>query len=121
MIMYSAADGSERRDVSAETMAKAVVSAEETEDGGSDAKTGTAEDSAVVTETAEMMAAPVPERTEDVAETRTARTEENGAAATERQRTVNTPGTERREKRKRERNGKSRASVTASPREKNLK
>ena len=98
MIMYSAADGSERRDVSAETMAKAVVSAEETEDGGSAAKTGTAEDSAVVTETAEMMAAPVPERTEDVAETRTARTEENGAAATERQRTVNTPGTERREK-----------------------
>ena len=59
---------------------------------------GDAEDSAAVTETAEMMAAPVPERTEDVAETRTARTEENGAAATERQRTVNTPGTERREK-----------------------
>ena len=58
------------------------VSAEETEDGGSAAKTGTAEDSAAVTETAEMMAAPVPARTEDVAETRTARTEENGAAAT---------------------------------------
>ena len=88
MIMYSAADGSERRD----------VSAEETEDGGSAAKTGTAEDSAVVTETAEMMAAPVPARTEDVAETRTARTEENGAAATERQLTANTPGTERKEK-----------------------
>lgn len=105
----------------AETVVKAAVSAEAMEDGSLAAKTGTAEDSAVVTETAEMMAAPVPERTEDVAETRTARTEENGAAATERQRTVNTPGTERREKRKRERNGKSRASVTASPREKNLK
>ena len=98
MIMYSAADGSERRDVSAETMAKAVVSAEETADGGTAAKTGTTEDSAAVTETAEMMAALVPARTEDAAETRTARTEENGAAVTKRQRTVNTPRTERKEK-----------------------
>ena len=65
---------------------------------GTAAKTGTTEDSAAVTETAEMMAALVPARTEDAAETRTARTEENGAAVTERQRTVNTPGTERREK-----------------------
>lgn len=88
MIMYSAADGSERRD----------VSAEETADGGTAAKTGTTEDSAAVTETAAMMAAPVPARTEDAAETRTARTEENGAAVTKRQRTVNTPGTERKEK-----------------------
>ena len=97
MIMYSAADGSERRDVSAETMAKVVVSAEETADGGSAVKTGTAEDSVVVTETAGTTI-PFPARTEDTAETRTARTEENGAAATKRQRTVNTPGTERREK-----------------------
>jgi len=98
MIMYSAADGSERRDVSAETMAKVVVSAEETADGGSAVKTGTAEDSVVVTETAGTTTIPFPARTEDTAETRTARTEENGAAATKRQRTVNTPGTERREK-----------------------
>ena len=98
MIMYSAAHGSERRDVSAETMAKVVVSAEETADGGSAVKTGTAEDSVVVTETAGTTTIPFPARTEDTAETRTARTEENGAAATKRQRTVNTPGTERREK-----------------------
>ena len=80
MIMYSAADGSERRDVSAETMAKVVVSAEETADGGSAVKTGTAEDSVVVTETAGTTTIPFPARTEDTAETRTARTEENGAA-----------------------------------------
>ena len=120
MIMYSAADGSEKKDASAETMAKAAVSAEETADGRSAAKTGTAEDSAVVTETAGMTEVPVPARTEDAAETRTVRTEENGAAATKRQRTVNTPETERSEKRKRERSGKSRASATASPRERNL-
>ena len=120
MIMYSAADGSERKDVSAETMAKTAVSAEVTADGGSAAKTGTAEDLAAVTETAGMTEVLVPARTEDAAEMRTARTEENGAAATKRQRTVNTPGTERREKQKRERNGKSRASATASPRERNL-
>ena len=121
MIMYSAADGSERRDVSAETMAKAVVSAEETEDGSLAVKTGNAEDSAAVTEIAETMAAPVSVRTEDAAEMKTVRMEENGAAVTKRRLTANTLGTERREKRKRERNGKSRASVTASPREKNLK
>ena len=79
-------------------MAKVVVSAEETADGGSAVKTGTAEDSVVVTETAGTTTIPFPARTEDTAETRTARTEENGAAATKRQRTVNTPGTERREK-----------------------
>lgn len=82
----------------AETMVKVVVSAEETADGGSAVKTGTAEDSVVVTETAGTTTIPFPARTEDTAETRTARTEENGAAATKRQRTVNTPGTERREK-----------------------
>ena len=61
-------------------------------------KTGTAEDSVAVTETAGTTTIPFPARTEDTAETRTARTEENGAAATKRHRTVNTPGTERREK-----------------------
>ena len=111
MIMYSAADGSERRDVSAETMAKAVVSAEETEDG----------DSAAVTETAERMEAPVPVRVEDAAEVTVAKTEENGTTATGKTQIISPPQTEQREKQKRERNGKSRASVTASPREKNLK
>ena len=82
----------------AEAMVKVAASAEETEDGSLAVKTGNAEDSAAVTETAAMMAAPVPARTEDAAETRTARTEENGAAVTKRQRTVNTPGTERKEK-----------------------
>lgn len=82
----------------AETVVKAAVSAEATEDGSLAVKTGTAEDSVAVTETAGTTTIPFPARTEDTAETRTARTEENGAAATKRQRTVNTPGTERREK-----------------------
>ena len=82
----------------AETVVKAAVSAEATEDGSLAVKTGTAEDLAAVTETVETMAAPVPARTEDTAETRTARTEENGAAATKRQRTVNTHFTKNGEK-----------------------
>lgn len=110
MTTYSVADVSERRDASAEVMAKAAVSAEETADAAS----------AVVTETAERTVAPVPARTEDAAEMRTVRTEENGAAVIKRQRTANIPETEPREKQKRERNGKSRASATASPRERDL-
>ena len=94
----------------AEAMVKVAALAEETEDG----------DSAAVTEIAETMAAPVSVRTEDAAEMKTVRMEENGAAVTKRRLTANTLGTERREKRKRERNGKSRASVTASPRENDL-
>ena len=89
-------------------------------DGSLAVKTGNAEDSAAVTEIAETMAAPVSVRTEDAAEMKTVRMEENGAAVTKRRLTANTLGTERREKRKRERNGKSRASVTASPRENDL-
>ena len=104
----------------AETMVKVAASAEETEDGSLAVKTGNAEDSAAVTEIAETMAAPVSVRTEDAAEMKTVRMEENGAAVTKRRLTANTLGTERREKRKRERNGKSRASVTASPRENDL-
>ena len=82
----------------AEAMVKVAASAEETEDAALAVKTGTAEDSVAVTETAGTTTIPFPARTEDTAETRTARTEENGAAATKRHRTVNTPGTERREK-----------------------
>ena len=104
----------------AEAMVKVAASAEETEDGSLAVKTGNAEDSAAVTEIAETMAAPVSVRTEDAAEMKTVRMEENGAAVTKRRLTANTLGTERREKRKRERNGKSRASVTASPRENDL-
>ena len=89
-------------------------------DGSLVVKTGNAEDSAAVTEIAETMAAPVSVSTEDAAEMKTVRMEENGAAVTKRRLTANTLGTERREKRKRERNGKSRASVTASPRENDL-
>ena len=100
----------------AEVMVKAVASAEATEDGSLAVKTGIAEDLAAVTETVETMAAPVPARTEDAAEMKTVRMEENGAAVTKRRLTANTLGTEQREKRKRERNGKSRASATASPR-----
>ena len=118
--MYSAVDGSERRDVSAEVMAKAAASAEETAEEGMVEKTGTAEDSAVETETAGMMVIPVPARTEDAAEMKAVRTEENGAAATKRQRTANTPGTEQKEKQKRERSGRNRASATASRRERDL-
>lgn len=120
MITYSVADVSERRDASAEVMAKAAVSAEETAEESMAVKTENAEDSAVVTETVERTAAPVPARTEDAAEMRTVKTEENGAAVIKRQRTANTPETEPREKQKRERNGKSQASATASPRERDL-
>ena len=101
----------------AEAVVKAVASAEETEDGSLAVKTGIAEDSAAVTETAETMAAPVPARTEDAAEVTAAKMEENGMTATGKTQIVSPPRTEQREKRKRERNGKSRASATASPRE----
>lgn len=104
----------------AEVMVKVAASAEATEDGSLAVKTGIAEDLAAVTETAETMAAPVPARTEDAAEIKTVRMEENGAAVTKRRLTANTLGTERKEKRKRGRNGKSRVSVTASPRENDL-
>ena len=90
----------------AEAMVKAAASAEETEDAAL----------AAVTEIAETTEAPAPMRIEDAAEMKTVRMEENGAAVTKRRLTANTLGTERREKRKRERNGKSRASATASPR-----
>lgn len=63
----------------AEAMVKAVASAEATEDGSLAVKTGIAEDSAAVTETAETMEAPVPVRVEDAAEMKTVRMEENGA------------------------------------------
>ena len=99
----------------AEVMVKAAASAEATEDGSLAVKTGNAEDSAAVTETAETMAAPGPARTEDAAETRIVRMEENGAAGTKRQRIAGLPGIEPREKQKRERSRKSRASATAFP------
>ena len=93
-----------------EAVVKAAASAEETEDG----------DSVAVTETAERMEASVPVRIEDAAEVTAVKTEENGTTATEKTQIVNSPQREQREKRKRERNGKSRASVTASPRENDL-
>ena len=105
----------------AEAMVKAAASAEETEDGDSAVKTGSAEDSAAVTETAERMEASVPVKVEDAAEVTAAKTEENGTTATGKTQTVSPLQREQREKQKSERNGKSRASVTASPREKNLK
>lgn len=94
----------------AEAMVKVAASAKETEDG----------DSAAVTETVERMAAPVPVRADDAAEVTAAKTEENGTTATGKTQIISPPQTEQREKQKRERNGKSRASATASPREKNL-
>ena len=94
----------------AETMVKAAASAEETEDAAL----------AAVTEIAETTEAPAPVRIEDAAEVTAVKTEENGTTATEKTQIVNSPQRERREKRKRERNGKSRASVTASPRENDL-
>lgn len=89
----------------AEAMVKAAASAEETEDAAL----------AAVTEIAETTEAPAPMRIEDAAEVTAAKTEENGTTATGKTQTVSPPQTEQREKRKRERNGKSRASVTASP------
>ena len=94
----------------AETMVKAAASAEETEDAAL----------AAVTEIAETTEAPAPVRIEDAAEVTAVKTEENGTTATEKTQIVNSPQREQREKRKRERNGKSRASVTASPRENDL-
>ena len=105
----------------AEAMVKVAASAEETVDGDSAVKMGNAEDSVAVTETTERMEAPVPVRVEEAAEVTAAKTEENGTTATGKTQIVSPPQTEQREKRKRERNGKSRASATASPREKNLK
>ena len=99
----------------AEAMVKAVASAEETEDGSLAVKTGIAEDSAVVTETVETMAALGPARTEDAAETRIVKTEGNGAAGIKRQWIAGLSGIEPREKQRRERSRKSRASATASP------
>ena len=100
----------------AEAMVKVAALAEETEDGDSAVKTGSAEDSSAVTETAERMEAPAPVRVEDTAEVTAVKTEENGTTATGKTQIVSPPQTEQREKQKSERNGKSRASVTASPR-----
>ena len=101
----------------AETVVKAAVSAEATEDGSLAVKTGTAEDSGRGDR----------DRRDDdntvSGENRRHRRDENredgrnGAAATKRQRTVNTRG-QSGERSKRERSGKSRASATASPRKK---
>lgn len=102
----------------AEAMVKVVALAEEMEDGDSAVKTGSAEDSAAVTETAERMEAPAPVRVEDAAEVTAVKTEENGTTVTEKTQIVSPPQREQREqreKRKSERNGKSRVSVTASP------
>ena len=99
----------------AEMVVKAAASAEATEDVSLAVKTGIAEDSAVVTEITERMEAPVPVRVEDAAEVTAAKTEENGTTATGKTQIVSPPQREQREKRKSERNGKSRASVTASP------
>lgn len=124
----------------AEAMVKAAASTEETEDGDSAAvttvETANVEDSGVmtvlaakivvmqrtagsdaVTDVAETTEAPVPLRTEDAAEVTAAKTEENGTTATGKTQIVSPP---QREKRKSERNGKSRASATASPRENDL-
>ena len=99
----------------AEAMVKSAASTEETEDGDSVVKTGNAEDSAAVTETTERMEAPDPVRVDAAAEATAAKTEENGTTATGKPQIVSPPQREQREKRKSERNGKSRASVTASP------
>lgn len=75
----------------AEAMVKAAASVEETEDGDLAVKTGNAEDSSAVTETAERMEAPVPVRVEDAAEVTAAKTEENGTTATEKTQIVSPP------------------------------
>lgn len=121
----------------AEAMVKAAASTEETEDGDSAAvttvETANVEDSGVmtvlaakivvmqrtagsdaVTDVAETTEAPVPLRTEDAAEVTAAKTEENGTTETGKTQIVSPPQREQREKQKSERNGKSRASVTAS-------
>ena len=123
-----------------EAVVKAAASAEETEDGDSAAvttvETAHVEDSGVmtvlaaktvvmqrtagsdaVTDVAETTEAQVPVRIEDAAEVTAVKTEENGTTATEKTQIVSPP---QREKRKSERNGKSRASATASPRENDL-
>lgn len=124
----------------AEAMVKAAALAEEMEDGDSAAvttvETAHVEDSGVmtvlaaktvvmqrtagsdaVTDVAETTEAQVPVRIEDAAEVTAVKTEENGTTATEKTQIVSPP---QREKRKSERNGKSRASATASPRENDL-
>ena len=75
----------------AEAMVKVAASAEATEDGSLAVKTGIAEDSAAVTETAETMEAPVPVRVEDAAEVTAAKTEENGTTATGKTQMVSPP------------------------------
>ena len=124
----------------AEAMVKVAALAEEMEDGDSAAvttvETAHVEDSGVmtvlaaktvvmqrtagsdaVTDVAETTEAQVPVRIEDAAEVTAVKTEENGTTATEKTQIVSPP---QREKRKSERNGKSRASATASPRENDL-
>ena len=74
-----------------EAMVKAAASAEATEDGSLAVKTGIAEDSSAVTETAETMEATVPVRVEDAAEMKTVRMEENGTTATGKTQMVSPP------------------------------
>ena len=127
----------------AEAMVKAAALAEEMEDGDSAAvttvETAHVEDSGVmtvlaaktvvmqrtagsdaVTDVAETTEAQVPVRIEDAAEVTAAKTEENGTTETGKTQIVSPPQREQREKQKSERNGKSRASATASPRENDL-
>ena len=127
----------------AEAMVKVAALAEETEDAALAAvttvETANVEDSGVmtvlaaktvvmqrtagsdaVTDVAETTEAQVPVRIEDAAEVTAVKTEENGTTATEKTQIVSPPQREQREKRKSERNGKSRASATASPRENDL-
>ena len=118
MTMYSAVDDSERRDALAEETVRAAASAEVMADEEVVVKTGIAEDSVAVIETAEKTQAMV--ITPDTAEAGAAKTEENGTTATGKTQTVSPLQREQREKQKSERNGKSRASVTASLKEKDL-
>ena len=127
----------------AEAMVKVAALAEETEDAALAAvttvETANVEDSGVmtvlaaktvvmqrtagsdaVTDVAETTEAQVPVRIEDAAEVTAVKTEENGTTATGKTQIVSPPQREQREKRKSERNGKSRASATASPRENDL-
>ena len=127
----------------AEAMVKVVALAEETEDDALAAvttvETANVEDSGVmtvlaaktvvmqrtagsdaVTDVAETTEAPAPVRIEDTAEVTAVKTEENGTTATGKTQIVSPPQTEQREKRKSERNVKSRALATASPKENDL-
>ena len=138
MNIQSVATASGTEDDPAEAMVKAAALAEETEDAalvaGTTVETAHVEDSGVmtvlaaktvvmqrtagsdaVTDVAETTEAQVPLRTEDAAEVTAAKTEENGTTETGKTQIVSPPQREQREKRKSERNGKSRASVTASP------